>query len=229
MSAQTATQSQSSQGVSGTSQKNQPRSLARMGSIPPVPSLLLDPLSIFGESPFSLFGNMQQEMSRLFGGPLRGRNQQASQNDDFTTLVWAPPVELEFRDGNLVVSAELPGLTEKDVTIEVNDDVLIIRGERSDEREEAEGGIRRTERRYGQFYRAIALPDGADPEKARAEFENGMLHVTIPMEQSKLKQIPIQAGNSSQATQSRTGEQKTTGSETQSGQRSESQPGQKAA
>jgi len=188
-----------------------------MGNLPPVPSLLLDPLSIFGDSPFSMFGNMQQELSRAFGYP--GRTNQLAQQDDFSTLVWAPPVELAFRDGNLVVSAELPGLTEKDVTIEVNDDVLIIRGERNDEREESEGGIRRTERRYGQFYRAIALPDGADPEKARAEFQDGVLHVTIPLEQSKLKQIPIQAGSSRSSTQTQSGEHKPAASETQSGQK----------
>ena len=225
MSEQTATQSSNSPATSKSGQKNQSRSLARLGSLPPVPSLLLDPLSIFGDSPFSVFGNMHQELSRAFGQP--GRTNQLAQSDDFSSLVWAPAVELAFRDGNLVVSAELPGLTEQDVTIEVNDDVLIIRGERSVEREEAEGGMRRTERRYGQFYRAIALPDGADAEKARAEFQNGMLQITIPLAQSKLKQIPIQASSSSQASSSttageaRAGEQKPSTSQTQ--------PGQKAA
>jgi HSP20 family protein len=181
--------------------------------------LLLDPLSIFGDSPFSMFGNMHQELSRAFGQP--GRSNQLSQSDDFNTLVWAPAVELAFRDGNLVVSAELPGLTEQDVTIEVNDDVLIIRGERSVEREEAEGGIRRTERRYGQFYRAIALPDGAEAEKAQAQFQNGVLQITIPLAQSKLKQIPIQASSSTQGARAQSGEQKPAASQTQ--------PGQKAA
>jgi HSP20 family protein len=222
---QTTTQSSNSPATSKSGQKNQSRSLARLGSLPPVPSLLLDPLSIFGDSPFSMFGNMHQELSRAFGQP--GRSNQLSQSDDFSSLVWAPAVELAFRDGNLVVSAELPGLTEQDVTIEVNDDVLIIRGERSVEREEAEGGIRRTERRYGQFYRAISLPDGAEAEKAQAQFQNGVLQITIPLAQSKLKQIPIQASNSTQASgsppsaQTRTGEQKPSASQ--------NQPGQKAA
>jgi HSP20 family protein len=196
-----------------------------MGNFPPVPSLLLDPLSIFGDSPFSTFGNMNQELGRLFGQ--QGRTNQLAQADDFSQLVWAPPVELSFRDGNLVVSAELPGLTEQDVTIEVNDDVLIIRGERSVEREEADGGIRRTERRYGQFYRAISLPDGAEAEKARAEFQNGMLQITIPIEQSKLKQIPIQASSSTSGSQGRTGEQGRAGEQKPS--TSQTQQGQKAA
>jgi len=115
----------------------------------PVPSLLLDPLSIFGDSPFSMFGNMHQELSRAFGQP--GRTNQLTQGDDFSTLVWAPPSELAFRDGNLVVSAELPGLTEQDVTIEVNDEHLDHPGERSVRAGRSGGGIRRTERRYGQF------------------------------------------------------------------------------
>jgi HSP20 family protein len=213
MSEQNATQSSKSR------QKNPTRSLARLGSVPSVPSLLLDPLSIFGDSPFSLFNNMQQELSRAFGQ--QGRTHQLAQTDDFGAVVWAPAVELAIRDGNLVVSAELPGLSEEDVTIEVNDDVLIIRGERSVEHEEAEGGIRRTERRYGQFYRAIALPDGADAEKARAEFQNGVLQITVPLAQSKLKQIPIQASSSTQSAQAQAGEQKPAASQTQ--------PGQKAA
>jgi HSP20 family protein len=71
---------------------------------------------------------------------------------------------------------------------------LIIQGERKLEKEEGDGGVRRTERRYGEFYRAIALPEGADAEHARAEFQNGVLHVTIPVPeaQSNLRQIPIQ-------------------------------------
>jgi HSP20 family protein len=158
-----------------------------------------------------MFGNMHQELSRAFGQP--GRSNQLSQSDDFSSLVWAPAVELAFRDGNLVVSAELPGLTEQDVTIEVNDDVLIIRGERSIEREEAEGGI--------------ALPDGAEAEKAQAQFQNGVLQITIPLAQSKLKQIPIQASNSTQASGSPPGAQTRTGEQKPS--TSQNQPGQKAA
>jgi HSP20 family protein len=85
------------------------------------------------------------------------------------------------------------------VNAEINDNSLIIQGERKFEQDEIEGGIRRSERRYGKFYRAIALPEGADAENARAEFQNGVLRVTIPVPQaqSNVRQIPVQASTAS--------------------------------
>jgi HSP20 family protein len=85
------------------------------------------------------------------------------------------------------------------VNVEINDNSLIIQGERKFEQDEIEGGVRRSERRYGEFYRAIALPEGADAENARAEFQNGVLRVTIPVPQaqSNVRQIPVQASTAS--------------------------------
>jgi len=135
---------------------------------------------------------MQREMSRSV--PPGGGT------GDLATATWTPPVEVAYRDGNLVVSAELPGLSDKDVTVEVNDDMLTIQGERRVEQEREERGVHVTERRYGRFYRAVALPDGADPEKARAEFQNGVLRITIPVaeQQRNQRQIPIQTSASSE-------------------------------
>jgi HSP20 family protein len=98
---------------------------------------------------------------------------------------WTPPVEVAFRDNKLEVSAELPGVSDKDVKVEVNNDNLIIQGERKYEHEDKEGKVRRSERRYGQFYRAIGLPEGAEIVKTRAEFKDGVLHVSIPVSQEK--------------------------------------------
>jgi HSP20 family protein len=137
------------------------------------------------------------------------------------STAWIPATEIAYRDGNLVVSAELPGLSENDVKVEINNDFLIIQGERKMEQQEDQNGVQRTERRYGEFYRAIALPDGADTEHARAEFDNGMLRVTVPVPEAKTnqRQIPIQASKGSQSSQ---GQQ-------QKSQSSESSGGQKAA
>ncbi|MGZ4831946.1 MAG: Hsp20/alpha crystallin family protein [Terriglobales bacterium] len=119
---------------------------------------------------------------------------------DIGDIIWVPPIEVEQRDGNFVVSAELPGIPDEDIQVEVTDDALIIRGERQIEHEENERGIRRTERRYGQFYRAIPLPDGADPDKAKAELQNGVLRVTVPVSETKsgTRQIPVQTSQSGQ-------------------------------
>jgi HSP20 family protein len=191
MSAQKSTQLATSQ----IGSKGEQRGLMRRSAMPSLPSLV-DPLGFFEDDSFSLIRRMQREMNRVFS---QAGLDFSSRGDDFLSSAWVPTTEIAYQDGNLVVSAELPGLTEKDVKVEINDDFLIIEGERKLEKEEGDGGVRRTERRYGEFYRAIGLPEGADAEHARAEFQNGVLHVTIPVPeaQSNLRQIPIQTNAAS--------------------------------
>jgi HSP20 family protein len=184
MSAQQASQSTTSQ----TTSREQQTSLARRGSRSSVPSLWMDPLDAF-VNPFALFRRMQDEVSRVFGQTARAIS---GTGEEPTTFTWAPAVDVEYRNGKLEVSAELPGLQENDVKVEISNDVLVIQGERKIEQEESQGGIRRIERKYGQFYRAIPLPDGVEADKARAEFQNGVLHVTIPVSQANVRQIPVQ-------------------------------------
>ncbi|HWG39870.1 MAG TPA: Hsp20/alpha crystallin family protein [Candidatus Acidoferrales bacterium] len=192
---QSGTQSSSSSG------ERTQQGLARRSAIPDVPSLLLDPLGFF-DNGLSIFRRLF-DMNRGFGQTELSRSGQRSG----TLSSWVPAVEVDYRDGNLIVSAELPGMSEDDVDVQVVNDTLIIQGERRDEREENEGGARRTEIRYGQFYRAIPLPGGAQTEQAHANFENGILRVTIPVPQtqSNSRQIPIQASGSKQ----QSGSQKT--------------------
>ena len=159
MSSQKSTQLATSQTPSRGEQRGQQTGLARRAALP---ALLLDPLGFFDDDPFSLMRRMQKKMNRVFsqaGLDIAGRG------DDFLSTAWAPIAEIAYRGGNLIVSTELPGLTEKDVKVEINDDFLTIQGERKVEQEETENGIRRTERKYGEFYRAIALPEGADTER----------------------------------------------------------------
>jgi HSP20 family protein len=113
--------------------------------------------------------------------------------------MWTPVIEVTQQDGNCVVRAELPGLKPEEVRIEVADDALIIEGERKFEREENRGGVRRSERMYGRFYRAIPLPEGANAAQAKARFQDGLLEVTVPMteRQSNRREIPIEAGSAS--------------------------------
>ena len=111
-------------------------------------------------------------------------------------LAWVPAVEIRQNDNNLMISAELPGLTEKDVRVEATPEGLVIQGERKQEYTGEEGGVRRSERVYGQFYRLIPLPEGADVDNAQASFENGVLQISIPTPQSQQnrRQIPISGG-----------------------------------
>ena len=193
MSAQRSTQLAPSQTRGG--ERRQEGALARQSVLPSLPSLLLDPLGFFDDDPFSLMRRMQREMTRVFG---QAGIDGSRRSGDVLSTAWIPATEIAYRDGNLIVSAELPGLTENDVKVEVNDNFLIIHGERKMEQQENEGDVRRTERRYGEFYRAIALPEGADAQNARAEFRNGVLQVTIPVpeQQSNVREIPVQAASS---------------------------------
>ncbi len=122
------------------------------------------------------------EWRPLFG-PLFGREGRSLLED-----IWgrsaagrplAPSVDVSEDDGNYVVTAELPGTKREDVTVELEDDVLTIRGEKRNEREEKKETRRFVERSYGTFSRSFTLPSNADAERVSASFKDGVLTVTI--------------------------------------------------
>jgi len=94
---------------------------------------------------------------------------------------WAPRVELEQRPGELVVRADLPGMDVKDIDVTVENGMLIVSGERSQEKKEESDAVVRTELVYGRFYRAIPLPQGADESGIAAVMRNGTLEVVVPV------------------------------------------------
>jgi len=93
---------------------------------------------------------------------------------------WQPAVDVFERNGDLVVTAEIPGVDAKDIHVTVTDDVLRLRGERTQEDETKEGGYYRRERFHGTFERAVPLPAEVDPDKIRATHKNGLLEVVLP-------------------------------------------------
>jgi HSP20 family protein len=104
------------------------------------------------------------------------------------------------REGKLVVRADVPGMRRDQITIEVENGELVISGERQQEQEERRGGIYRSERTYGSFYRVIPLPEGANPEQATATFKDGVLEITMPAPQrSSGRRIEIQGTDKPQA------------------------------
>jgi HSP20 family protein len=159
-------------------------------------------------NPFLLMQRMADDMDQLFdnfGFPRLGLGLSpaiSSRIDhdpwhDITSTkhaAWTPQVETFRRGEKLVVRADLPGLRKEDVKVEVADGVLAISGERRDELEDNSDGFYRTERHYGQFYRAVSLPDGATGEQCEAHFKDGVLEITLlaPKEvERKAKQIPV--------------------------------------
>jgi HSP20 family protein len=108
---------------------------------------------------------------------------------------WNPAIDLAETEEEIVLTADLPGMAEEDIEIEVKDGVLAVSGERRDERERGEAGYRRVERSFGRFSRAIRLPRGTDPERVSASFENGVLEVRVAKpELAKAHRVQIGAG-----------------------------------
>ncbi len=113
--------------------------------------------------------------------------------EEALTTDWAPTADvMETRDA-IVIRAELPGLSEKDVKVEMENGVLTLRGERKLEKETTDKGYRHIERTYGKFIRAFTLPPNVDLNKIAATFNNGLLEVEIPKkEEAKPKAINVE-------------------------------------
>jgi HSP20 family protein len=137
--------------------------------------------------PFRELSSLQTEMNRLFNAAF---DPTATGNGG--TRRWTPAMDLLETDDQFVLRADLPGMTESDVNIELEDNVLTVSGERKHEHEEKREGFFRVERAFGSFSRALTLPKGVDPEAVSAGFENGVLEVRIPKpEERKPRKITI--------------------------------------
>ena len=108
---------------------------------------------------------------------------------------WVPQMDLIEAEDHFVLKADLPGLAEGDVSIEVQDGTLTISGERKAEHEQSERGWYRIERSFGSFSRSLTLPDGVDADGIQARFDRGVLEVRIPKpEERKPRRVEIKAG-----------------------------------
>jgi HSP20 family protein len=105
---------------------------------------------------------------------------------------WNPAMDLVESEGHFVLKADLPGLSQEDVAIEIQDNTLTLSGERHAEHESREKGWVRLERSFGRFSRSLTLPDGVDPDAVTAEFDKGVLEVRIPKpEERKPRRVEI--------------------------------------
>jgi HSP20 family protein len=128
-----------------------------------------------------------QEVNRLF-------NTLFDVGDRASPQRWVPAMDLVEAEDHFVLKADLPGLGEEDVSIEIQDNTLTISGERKSEHEERQRGWYRVERSSGRFSRSLTLPEGVDPEGVSAEFDRGVLEVRIPKpEQRKPRRVAIKA------------------------------------
>lgn|SRR5262249_35957071 len=128
-------------------------------------------------SPIGMLGYFADEMDRIFEDFGFGRRNWLSSRPGQN---WAPAIEVQQRNNEMVVRADLPGMKKDDISVEVTQDAITISGERHQEHETERGGVYRSERSYGSFYRAIPLPEGAIADQAKATFNDGVLEVTVP-------------------------------------------------
>jgi HSP20 family protein len=160
-------------------------------------------LALVRVSPWQDLFEAQREMDslmrRLFDQPL---DSLPSFRESGVTTSWVPAVDVFTRGDDLVVRAELPGIDpEKDLEITVQDNVLVIRGERRHEERTEGDGIYRVESRYGAFERRIRLPEGVKDSDISATHKDGILEVVVPKaaQLDEAKRIPVQANGGRKA------------------------------
>jgi HSP20 family protein len=109
---------------------------------------------------------------------------------------WAPSVDIFETDNELVLKADVPGVALKDIDIRIENGTLSLKGERKFEREENNKGFHRMERSYGSFVRYFTVPDSVDSENVKADYQGGVLTVTLPKKEiAKPKSIKVQVNN----------------------------------
>jgi len=151
-------------------------------------------MAIVRYEPFRNLVTVQDRMNRIFEEAFRGAPR-GTEEEWALGGAWAPAVDIYEHEGNLVLKAELPGIDPKDVDVQVENNVLTLRGERKFDAEVKREEYHRVERAYGTFSRSFTLPNVIDTAKIKAEFKDGLLRVTLPQrEEAKPKQISIAVG-----------------------------------
>jgi HSP20 family protein len=142
--------------------------------------------------PAAELNSLQTEMNRLFTSLFDSPTRPAAGE---TPRRWVPAMDLVESGDHYVLHADLPGVAEQDINIELEAGVLRISGERRSARDEQQSGYRRIERSYGSFARSLTLPDGVNADAVEASFERGVLEVRIPKpEQAKPRKVSISVG-----------------------------------
>jgi HSP20 family protein len=140
-------------------------------------------------TPMGNLASFQDEMNRVFNDFFRSGN---GGEAGWGLRTWNPPVDIYETDDALVLKAELPGVSKDDVSIEVHQNTLILRGQRKHEAEVKEEHYHRVERAYGTFQRSFVLPTTVDQDKVQATFKDGVLELHLPKsEAAKPKRIAI--------------------------------------
>ena len=145
-------------------------------------------MSLVRWQPYGAVASLQDSINRLFHDAFP----RSLGEEDYAVSAWKPVVDIYDKDDAVVIHAELPGIKKEDVSIEVKDNVLTIKGDRAEVKEVNEDSYFRKERIFGSFQRSFTLPSAINPENIKASFKDGVLQIEIPKpEEQKPKQIEI--------------------------------------
>ena len=134
--------------------------------------------------------------TRVLGSTLGLGSLARTERDDETLAAWVPPVDIAEEKDRILITAELPGFKDTEISLTTENGMLTISGERKFEKEENGKNYHRVERSYGRFARSFSLPNNVDPGKIEAKFENGLLRVELPKrEDAKPRMIKITEGS----------------------------------
>jgi HSP20 family protein len=165
-------------------------------------------MAVIRWEPAREINSLQQEMNRLFSTFFEGP---ATGGPNASPRRWVPAMDLVETEDQFVLRADLPGLTDADVDVSLEDNVLTVSGERKAEHEEKGEGFYRVERASGSFSRSLTLPKGVDGDAITARFDNGVLEVRIPKPQAdKPRKVQIQVGDQPDAIEGRAADQAAT-------------------
>jgi HSP20 family protein len=133
-------------------------------------------MAIIRWDPFRDLVTLREKMNRLFEEAYSARGEER----DLVSSSWSPSVDIYETEQALVLTAEVPGIEDKNIEIKLEDNTLTLKGDRKFEKETEEENYHRIERAYGSFYRSFSLPPHIDQDKIEAEHENGVLKITMP-------------------------------------------------
>ena len=143
-------------------------------------------MSIVRYDPFRELRSLQDELNRVFISPFQSDSEESAKGS------WTPSVDIVETEGQIVLEAELAGLKPEEVDVSIENNVVTIKGERKFEKKEEKDNYHRIERSYGSFIRSFTLPRTVVGDEATADFDNGILRVTLPKrEETKARRIEV--------------------------------------
>ena len=151
-------------------------------------------MSLMRFDPYREIATLQDRLNRAFGSTF-GRGER----EDETLAAWAPPVDIAEEKDRILITAELPGFKNDQISIQTENGMLTLSGERRFEKETGDKAYHRVERSYGHFVRSFSLPNNVDRERIQARFTDGLLQIELPKrEDAKPRTIKIAGGPSSE-------------------------------